>query len=185
MIHLSFIYVFTPDGGSCPGSDLEAESCLASAQCPRRVTSSGGQGRRRQWGAWGAWSSCSGTCGGTRRRVRACEGVRGECWGGASEVRECGSGPCILQPSSVRDRDLVTLIIGGFRDDWLQEVSLLHPDTGAVCPGPDLPIWLADHFSVALGDKVMTCGGRSNEDHTLCWYLDVNQEHLDWVRTSK
>ena len=137
-------------GDLCPGADQEAESCSASAPCPQRVSSSGS--RRRQWSAWGEFSSCSGTCGGTRRRSRVCEGERGECWGSPSEVRVCGAGPCSLQPSSIEDRDLVTVIIGGFRDDWLQEVTLLRPDTGAVCSGPELPIWLADHFSVALGD---------------------------------
>ena len=114
-----------------------------------------------------------------------CEGERGECWGSPSEVRVCGEGPCSLEKSSIVARDLVTVIIGGFRDDWLQEVTLLRPDTGAVCSGPELPIWLADHFSVALGDQVMTCGGRSNEDHTLCWYLDLNQANPTWARTTK
>ena len=37
------------------------------------------------------------------------------------------------------------------------------------CGAPSLPIWLADHVSVFDGSSVLTCGGRSSKETTLCW----------------
>ena len=90
-------------------------------------------------------------------------------------------GSCPIEKSD-SDGNEVSFIIGGWRGDWLHNVTILHSD-GKQCPGPKLPIWLADHFSVVINDKIMTCGGRSNDDRTLCWHLDMSEGDT-WTRTS-
>ena len=136
--------------------------------------------------------------------------------GSPTDHEQCGGGACPLE-GGVSSPGEVTVALGGWRDDWLQTVTILHPDTGREvgidsvdsvdivdsvgidsiesvdsidpypitpqCPGPPLPIWLADHFSVSLGGStVLTCGGRSNQDTTLCWRLDLATQGADWVR---
>merc|ERR1712037_49471 len=62
------------------------------------------------------------------------------------------------------------------------DVTVLHSD-GKTCGAPSLPIWLADHVSVFDGSSVLTCGGRSNKETTLCWHLHLNNSSRSaWVR---
>jgi len=81
------------------------------------------------------------------------------------------------------DGSVSTLLVGGWHDDnWLSDVTVLHSD-GKTCPAPSLPIWLADHFSVFDGSSVLTCGGRSGKETTLCWHLHLhNSSRSSWKR---
>ena len=75
---------------------------------------------------------------------------------------------------------MVTLLIGGWDGEWyMSNVSILT-QSGRTCPGPSLPIWLADHFSLEHNGGILTCGGRSNEQQTLCWWWDMGQGNSQW-----
>ena len=164
---------------SCPGAGEEIDQCSSSSQCVASSTDS-----RRKWSSWGQFNSCSSSCaGGVRLRLRTCEGTRGQCYGSPSDVQPCGHSQCPLA-ISISNGSYVTVIIGGWREDWLQNVTFLHSD-GRWCSGPDLPIWLADHFSVLVGFRIMTCGGRSNDGNTLCWFLNMDGNKAVWTRTSE
>ena len=162
---------------ACPGEGVEGKDC--------RAGSCNG-GRRRRWSGWGAWSSCSSSClGGVRQRTRVCEGDRGECFASPTDTEECGTSSCPVRKMA-GDGSMAALMVGGWRDNnWLDEVTVLHSD-GRSCPAPALPIGLADHITVYTGaGKVLTCGGRSGEDTTLCWWLELasaNSSSLAWSR---
>ena len=164
---------------SCPGANKEVDQCSSGRQCVASTTDS-----RRKWSSWGQFSACSSSCeGGVRHRSRTCEGTRGQCYGSPSDVQSCGHSQCPLD-TTISDGSYLTVIIGGWREDWLQNVTFIHSD-GRQCPGPDLPIWLADHFSVLVGFRILTCGGRSNDGNTLCWFLNMEGNQAVWTRTSK
>ena len=77
------------------------------------------------------------------------------------ETVECGVGDCGLARLEATQRAgrSATLLVGGWAGQWLNNVTILRED-GRSCPGPSLPIWLADHFSVFDGSRILTCGGR-------------------------
>ena len=164
-------------GTSCPGPGEETSDCRAGPDCPSRL-------RQRKWAGWGAWSGCSSSClGGLRTRVRTCQGDRGKCFGSGSDKELCGQQDCPLQASS-SDGSLTTLIVAGWVGDFIDNVTLLSSE-GRACPGPSLPIWLADHFSVYDGEKVLTCGGRSGKGNTLCWHWNLARGDKTWSRATE
>ena len=164
-------------GSSCPGSSEETSDCRAGPDCPARL-------RQRKWAGWGAWSGCSSSClGGVRTRARTCEGERGKCFGGSTDKELCGQQDCPLQSSS-SDGSLTTVIIAGWVGDFIHNVTLLSSE-GRSCPGPNLPIWLADHFSVYDGEKILTCGGRSGQGNTLCWHWNLARGDKSWTRATE
>jgi len=72
-----------------------------------------------------------------------------------------------------------TVLVGGWVGHWLANVTVVSA-RGRSCPAPSLPIWLADHFSVFDGSRILTCGGRSGNENTLCWYWDLTSSA--WTR---
>ena len=162
------------DGG-CVGDGREVKDC-SNRSC-------NGGGKRRKWSSWSAWSRCSSSCqGGVRQRKRECAGDRGECFGTPTDTNICGVARCPMKKMS-GDGSVSTLLVGGWRnDDWLSDVTVLHSD-GKTCAAPSLPIWLADHVSVFDGSSVLTCGGRSAKETTLCWHLHLqNSSKSSWAR---
>ena len=141
------------------------------------------RGRQKKWSSWTSWTSCSSSClGGVRTRSRRCEGERGKCFGSSTDKDLCGVKECPLQ-SSVSDGSQTTVIIAGWTGDFIQNVTLVTSD-GKSCPGPNLPIWLADHFSVFDGEKILTCGGRDGDGNTLCWEWDISSGSSSWARAT-
>merc|ERR1719242_530541 len=162
------------DGG-CVGDGREVKDC-SNRSC-------NGGGKRRKWSSWSAWSRCSSSCqGGVRQRKRECAGDRGECFGTPTDTNVCGVARCPMKKMS-GDGSVSTLLVGGWHnDDWLSDVTVLHSD-GKTCAAPSLPIWLADHVSVFDGSSVLTCGGRSAKETTLCWHLHLhNSSRSSWKR---
>ena len=51
------------------------------------------------------------------------------CCGSPTDHEQCGGGACPLE-GGVSSPGEVTVALGGWRDDWLQTVTILHPDTG-------------------------------------------------------
>ena len=49
--------------------------------------------------------------------------------GSPTDHEQCGGGACPLE-GGVSSPGEVTVALGGWRDDWLQTVTILHPDTG-------------------------------------------------------
>jgi len=156
---------------TCAGETVETEECSSTTICT--------SGRRRKWSSWGAFSSCSSSCsGGIRKRTRICTGDRGECFGTPTDIKLCGTAQCRLEKPA-GDGSVSTVLVGGWVGSWLANVTIVS-GKGKSCPAQPLPIWLADHFSVFDGFRMMTCGGRSGNEKTLCWYWDLSSR--GWSR---
>ncbi|XP_030843525.1 A disintegrin and metalloproteinase with thrombospondin motifs adt-1-like [Strongylocentrotus purpuratus] len=77
-------------------SDCGSAPCVATSSSPKQPSSGS---EVKNWSTWNDWSSCSATCGGgTRSRLRECEGpnesLAVDCEGGYMESSDCGSQPC-------------------------------------------------------------------------------------------
>jgi len=158
-------------GVTCVGDNSEVSECRSPKLC--------NSGRRKKWSSWSSFSSCSSTCvGGVRQRTRTCEGDRGKCFGTPTDTELCGVSECRME-KPVGDGSVSTVLVGGWVGNWLSNVTIVN-GRGKSCPAPSLPIWLADHFSVFDGSRIMTCGGRSGNENTLCWYWDLSSSA--WTR---
>lgn len=86
----------------------------------------------------------------------------------------------ILTVSADKSEESI-ILIGGASGVWpINNVTILT-SSGDICPLPSLPIPLADHFSVGVLSKILTCGGRSRDSQTLCWWLDLQDIERGWV----
>jgi len=156
---------------TCVGETTQVEECRSRVLC--------NSGRRKKWSSWSSFSSCSSTCnGGIRQRTRTCIGDRGECFGSPTDTQLCGTRNCGLEKPA-GDGKMSTVLVGGWVGEWLSNVTIVN-GRGKSCPAPSLPIWLADHFSVFDGSRILTCGGRSGDENTLCWHWDLSQS--SWKR---
>lgn len=161
-------------GQGCPGEGREQKQCRSTKLCNR--------GKRKEWTSWGEFGACSSSCiGGIRQRRRECKGDRGQCFGSPTDTESCGRSDCaVVKPQG--DGSMATVLVGGwYNEDWLSNVTVLQ-SSGKTCPGPSLPIWLADHFSVFDGSRILTCGGRSGDKKTLCWYWNLAAGSDKWER---
>ncbi|XP_023338349.1 uncharacterized protein LOC111709016 [Eurytemora carolleeae] len=162
-----------------PTNRLTPPSTTRSTPPPTKTSSSNlVLSKSRQWTSWSEYSSCSTSCSeGVKRRFRECDGTRGKCSGSPTEYANCGYEKC--GESGLGAADSVLVLLGGWDGNWLSNVTIVDEET--TCAGPNLPIWLADHFSVYLNQRILTCGGRSSDDKSLCWIWNLDGDNR-WER---